>query len=87
MEPSVIEALLKEALALDTLFVQGEGANFQVIAVSDDFAGLSRVKQQQIIYGPLNHLIGDGSIHALTIKVFTPDAWEREKSLYPSLSN
>jgi len=81
MEPSEVEELLMKELSLDEVHIKAEGTHYQVIAVSDQFAELSRVKQQQLIYGPLNDKIADGTIHALTIKVFTPDRWRREKLL------
>jgi acid stress-induced BolA-like protein IbaG/YrbA len=81
MDPKEIEALLQSELGLDAVYVTGEGSHFQVIAVSEAFANLSRVKQQQMIYRPLNDKISDGTIHALTIKAFTPEKWQREKLL------
>ena len=38
------------------------------------FAGLSRVKQHQLVYGALGALM-DGPVHALTFKTYTPDRW------------
>ncbi|RUO37569.1 cell division protein BolA [Aliidiomarina shirensis] len=81
MNPNEIEVLLQEALDLDEVHVSGEGSHFQVIAVSATFANLSRVKQQQMIYRPLNDKIADGTIHALSIKAYTPEKWQREKLL------
>lgn len=81
METSAIEELLKNELNLEEVYVKGEGSHYQVIAVSDQFAELSRVKQQQLIYAPLNDKIADGTIHALSIKVFTPERWRQEKML------
>jgi acid stress-induced BolA-like protein IbaG/YrbA len=51
--------------------------------VGDCFDGISRVKQQQMIYAPLMAAIADGSIHAVSIKTFTPTQWRREKLLNP----
>lgn len=81
METSAIEELLKNELNLEEVYVKGEGSHYQVIAVSDQFAELSRVKQQQLIYAPLNDKIADGTIHALSIKVFTPERWRQEEML------
>ncbi len=81
MEPSEIEELLVKELGLEEVHVKSEGTHYQVIAVSEQFAELSRVKQQQMIYAPLNDKIADGTIHALSIKVFTPERWRREKLL------
>ena len=43
-------------------------------SVSEAFAGLSRIKQHQLVY----QLLGDRmrvEIHALSLQTFTPDAW------------
>lgn len=81
MDPKELETLLNEQLDLDEVHVKADGSMYQVIAVSEAFASLSRVKQQQMIYKPLNDKIADGTIHALSIKAFTPEQWKREKLL------
>ncbi|MFC6441142.1 BolA family protein [Bowmanella sp. JS7-9] len=79
MQIETIKTLLNEALPLDELIVTGDGSHFQVIAVGECFDGVSRVKKQQMVYQPLNSVIADGSLHALSIKTFTPDQWRRER--------
>lgn len=81
MEPKQIEAILNAALDLDEVHVQGENSHYGVIAVSDVFASLSKVKQQQMIYAPLTELFATNAIHALTIKTFTREQWKRERLL------
>ncbi|WP_074011794.1 BolA family iron metabolism protein IbaG [Candidatus Sodalis sp. SoCistrobi] len=81
METSEIKAVLMKALALDEAHVSGDGSHFQVIAVSEQFAGMSRVKKQQTIYAPLMEYISDNRIHALSIKAYTPDEWQRDRKL------
>ncbi len=61
--------------------MQGENGHFQVIAVSPLFAGMSRVKKQQTIYAPLAEHIASNAIHALSIKAFTPEEWQRDRKL------
>lgn len=83
MEPTQIEALLKQALNAQEIIAKGEGCNFGVIVVSDELAALSKVKQQQTVYAPLTAegLFANGTIHALTIKVFSVEQWEKERLL------
>ncbi len=81
MHPTEIESILRAALALDELYVQGDNGHFQVIAVSALFAGMSRVKKQQTIYAPLTEQIASNAIHALSIKAFTPEEWQRDLKL------
>ena len=81
MHPTEIESILRAALALDELYVQGDNGHFQVIAVSALFAGMSRDKKQQTIYAPLTEQIASNAIHALSIKAFTPEEWQRDRKL------
>ena len=81
MHPTEIESILRAALALDELYVQGDNGHFQVIAVSALFAGMSRVKKQQTIYAPITEQIASHAIHALSIKAFTPEEWQRDRKL------
>ncbi|WP_032093539.1 MULTISPECIES: BolA family protein [Pasteurellaceae] len=83
METQEIERILKQALNLDEVYVQGEDAHFGVIVVDDEIARLSRVKQQQRIYAPLMNYFSSGEIHALTIKTFSVEKWKRERLLNP----
>lgn len=83
MEPEEIKTILAQAIELDELHVKGENGHFQVIAVSPMFDGMSRVKKQQTIYGPLNEVISSGAVHAVSIKAFTPSQWQREQLLNP----
>lgn len=69
------------ALALDEVHVTGDGSHFQVVAVSEQFATMSRVKKQQAIYAPLMEYIADNRIHALSIKTYTPEEWKRDRKL------
>ncbi|HBY39432.1 Acid stress-induced BolA-like protein IbaG/YrbA, predicted regulator of iron metabolism [Marisediminitalea aggregata] len=79
MDIKEIETLLKDSLNLAEVYVKGEGSHFNIIAVSDAFADMSRVKRQQFVYAPLNPFIADGSMHAVSIKTFTEKDWQRER--------
>lgn len=81
MDNSEIQQILISALNLQDAHVTGDGSHFQVIAIGDVFAGMSRVKQQQTVYVPLMEYISDNRIHALSIKVYTPEEWQRDRKL------
>ena len=83
MEIEEIKALINNELSLDELHVKGENGHYQVIAVSAMFESMNRVKQQQAIYAPLNEVIASGAVHAVSIKAFTPEKWQREQLLNP----
>ena len=50
----------------------GGGDHFRAEVVSDQFAGLSRIEQHQLVYGVFGDEVG-GPIHALSIKTSTPE--------------
>jgi len=81
MQAEEIKQILENALELTEVHVTGDGSHFQVIAVSNIFDGISRVKKQQMIYAPLKEQISDGSLHALTIKTFNDEQWQKDKKL------
>ena len=51
----------------------GGGDHFRAEVVSEQFAGLSRIEQHQLVYGVFGEEVG-GAIHALSIKTSTPEA-------------
>ncbi len=44
------------------------GNHWQVDVAASDFNGLSRIKQQQLVYAALAEYLADETIHALVIK-------------------
>lgn len=81
MENHEIQTVLMEALSLQEAHVTGDGSHFQVVAVGEVFDGMSRVKKQQTIYGPLMEYIADNRMHAVSIKTYTPEEWARDRKL------
>ncbi len=81
METTEIEQILMKSLPLAEVYVQGENAHYTVIVVSDELASLPRVKQQQTIYAPLMPHFSNGDIHALSIRTFNQEKWQRERVL------
>ncbi|GAB7218567.1 BolA family iron metabolism protein IbaG [Vibrio comitans] len=81
MDSTQVKKLLDDALQLAEIHVKGEGSHYEVIAVDESFEGMSRVKKQQLIYTPLMEYIQRNDIHAVSIKAFTPDEWQRDKKL------
>jgi len=79
LEQSKIEQLISDALLLDELHVTFDGSQCKVIAVADMFGEMSRVKRQQAVYAPLSEAISENKIHAVTIKTFTKEQWQRDK--------
>jgi len=54
----------------------GTSDHFQVTVISDEFEGLAPLERHRKVYAALGTDVG-GSIHALSIKAYTPDQWKR----------
>jgi acid stress-induced BolA-like protein IbaG/YrbA len=74
VEPSSIEATIRAGLPVTHLEVTGDGAHFEAVIVSPDFAGLNRVRQHQLVYAALGGRMRE-EIHALSMKTFSPEEW------------
>ncbi len=75
MSPEELQTILQEKLHDCEVQVSGDGYHYEVVAVGERFAGLSPVKKQQAVYGCINDLIVDGTVHAVSIKTYTPAEW------------
>jgi acid stress-induced BolA-like protein IbaG/YrbA len=67
MDVSAIEAVLREKLPQCELELVAESNKLSLKVVSNEFAGLSRVKRQQKIYALLDDRIKSGEIHAVSM--------------------
>jgi acid stress-induced BolA-like protein IbaG/YrbA len=74
VEPSSIEESIRAGLPVTHLQVSGDGAHFEAVIVSPSFAGLSRVRQHQLVYGALGERMRE-EIHALSMKTYSPEEW------------
>ena len=74
VEPASIEHSIRAGLACTHLEVKGDGAHFEAVIVSPRFAGLTRVRQHQLVYQALGDRMRE-EIHALSMKTFSPDEW------------
>ncbi len=77
MQANEIKQLIETGLTQCTALVEGDdGVHFTACVITSDFAGKNRIQKQQMVYATLGNRIHDGTIHALSIKTFTPDEWQ-----------
>lgn len=57
----------------------GDGDHLQAIIISAEFEGKSLLQQHQAVLNPLREALKQ-DLHALTIKTYTPQQWEKENS-------
>jgi acid stress-induced BolA-like protein IbaG/YrbA len=71
MTEEEIKTLVESGMPGASVSIGGDGYHIDVIVVSDDFEGLSRVRRQQLVYGLLSDAIRSGAVHAVNVKAMT----------------
>ena len=75
MTASAIENLIRAAIPDARVTVEdlaGDGDHYAATVVSEQFRGLSRLKQHQMIYAALQGRVG-GELHALALQTSAPE--------------
>lgn len=72
---------LKESLEENALIQliddRGDGYHFSLHVISEQFEGKNRIQRSQHIYGILDDMMKTGEIHALQLKLQTPQEHEQ----------
>lgn len=76
MRAEEIKLLIETGISSAETLVEGDGTHFTAIVISPLFEGKSRLVRQQLVNDTVKKELLDGSLHALSIKTFTPDEWE-----------
>jgi BolA family transcriptional regulator, general stress-responsive regulator len=75
---TTLNALQPEHLSvLDESHMHSRGlqTHFKAVVVSEQFAGLNRVKRHQKVYATLGDLMSE--FHALALHTYTPEEWAK----------
>lgn len=79
-ESQIIDAIHSSINEADVRIMnpRNDGLHFDAIVISPQFSGKSLVEQHQMVMNPLKGLF-DSKLHALSLKTYTPEEWERAK--------
>ncbi len=80
--PEQIEGYLTAKLDCDHLAIDGDGAHFQAVIVSNAFEGKSRVQRHQVVYSALGDRMRE-EIHALSMQTLTPAEYQAQQARSP----
>jgi len=72
--PEDVHQYIAAGLPCEHLEVSGDGAHFEALIVSHEFAGKSRVGRHQRVYAALGDRMRE-EIHALSMRTLTPEEW------------
>lgn len=70
-----VEALVKQDIPDAQVFVEGAGCDLSLMVVSEQFADLAPVKEQQLVLAALKEPLASGKLHAVSVKAYTPEEW------------
>lgn len=78
MQAQEIKQLIESNLPTSIAHVEGDdGVHFTAVIICSTFTGKNRVQKQQLVYAALGNRIADGTIHAISLKTFTPEEWQQ----------
>ena len=78
VSPDDIKGWIEQNLEDSVVEIEGDGQHFFAVVVCSAFAGESRIRRHQMVYGALGERMKD-EIHALSMRTLTPDEWRAEK--------
>lgn len=70
-----IRAALPDA-RVQVLDLTGTDNHLEARVVSHEFAGKSPIERHRMVYAPLRDWIEDDTVHALSVKAWTPEQYE-----------
>jgi len=78
IEAHTIEALIQEAFPSAKVVIDdlaGDGNHYAATVIADEFKGLNRVKQHQMVYAALKGKMdgANGELHALALTTKAPE--------------
>lgn len=81
MQPEQIKKMIETGLAGAQAEIKSDdNTHFEAIVISEDFTGKTTVKQHQMVYAVLGDSIQSNAIHALSLKTYTPQEWEKDSN-------
>ncbi len=72
--------IIQEKLPDAEVFINdltGGGDHLEAVVISAKFEGETRVKQHQMVYSALQEHLASEAIHALALKTYTPQTWQK----------
>ena len=79
-DPQQIKEMIQKALPGAQVTIDdpmGDGDHLQAVVVSELFRGKGLLEQHQMVYGALKDILKE-QLHALALKTYTPEQWEKK---------
>ena len=72
--PDDVKNYIAAGLPCTHLEVEGDGPHFFATIVSEEFRGLTMIRQHQRVYAAMGDRM-KAEVHALSMKTYTPEKW------------
>jgi monothiol glutaredoxin len=73
MKADEVTTLIRTQIPDAQVKVEGEGCNFSITVISEQFKGMSLVQRQRSVMAPFKEKIASGELHALSVKALAPE--------------
>lgn len=72
-----IRQLIAQGIPGAEVRVSGDGRHFEAVVISDRFASKNTLQRHRMVYGALGDRFDTEAVHALSIKTYTREAWDK----------
>ncbi len=76
MQIDEIKKMIEAGMPDSQVSLNGDGSHFEAVVISKAFEGKGMLQQHRMVYATLGDNIENASIHALSMKTYTPAQWE-----------
>ncbi len=80
MTNNELQIFLEKKLPHATIILEGESCQLTLTVIASFFHQQSELKRQQMIFSHINTLVMDGTIHAISMNLFTPEEWQQHNT-------
>lgn len=77
--PAEVESLIAKDFPGAKTMIEGQGCDLTITVISENFDGLTMVKQHQSVMSALTDPLASGRLHAVTLHTFTPGQWQSKQ--------
>lgn len=77
MLPNELELLINNTLPQSKITIMSnDNYHYEAIVVNALFEGKRQLERQRMVFAAFTQQLADGSLHALSLKTYTPSEWQ-----------
>jgi len=84
MNINEMKAVIENAIPTDLVRIESQDdVHFYATVVSEQFKGLNKMQQHRMIMALFTQQIASETIHAISLKTYTPEKWAAQQAAHP----